>query len=83
MNNILDKTISLIEPGHKYVLEINPDLKNAEWLPDVVLSWNTTIAIGAIGKGEKDNMAEQIPLINHGLTKISHNDLMKIHTCNL
>jgi len=27
MNSILDKTISLIEPGHKYVLETNPSLK--------------------------------------------------------
>ena len=27
MNNIFDKTISLIEPGHKYVLETNPSLK--------------------------------------------------------
>ena len=27
MNNILDKTISLIEPGHKYVLEKNPSIE--------------------------------------------------------
>ena len=27
MNSILDKTISLIEPGHKYVLEKNPSIE--------------------------------------------------------
>ena len=27
MNNILNKDIQLVEPGHKYILSNNPDIK--------------------------------------------------------